>query len=208
MDVSAAFQQVDASLFAIDFMPAMLMAYLLSIPNKPPSSKLITYWGLQTDDVFVLGNCAFNASTGLMVETTWSVWDRTFIEDKVSAIRLEDFPRIVPMPMHVKYTVGYTLVNEICEQVFLNNYWPAMTVLAWQVVALYYPYMQKGEFGGGAGNPVLYIPSRAARASSSTRTSACTTTATARRSRSATSRCSRCASTGGQSTSRPRDSST
>ena len=157
MDVSAAFQQVDASLFAIDFMPAMLMAYLLSIPNKPPSSKLITYWGLQTDDVFVLGNCAFNASTGLMVETAWSVWDRTFIEDKVSAIRLEDFPRIVPMPMHVKYTVGYTLVNEICEQVFLNNYWPAMTVLAWQVVALYYPYMQKGEFGGGAGNPVLYI---------------------------------------------------
>lgn len=157
MDVSAAFQQIDSSLFAIDFSPAMLMAYLLSIPDKPPTSKLITYWGLQTDDVFVLGNCAFNASTGAIVESAWSVWDRTFAEDKVSAIRLEDFPRIVSMPMHVKYTVGYTLVNEICEQVFMNNYWPAMTVLAWQVVALYYPYMQKGEFGGGAGNPVLYI---------------------------------------------------
>jgi hypothetical protein len=157
MDVFAAFQQVDASLFTIDFSPAMLAAYLLSIPDKPPSSKLITHWGLQSDDVFVLGNCAFAASTGLPVETVWSVWDRTFTEDKVTAMRPEDFPRIVPMPLHVKYTVGYKLVNEICEQVFLNNYWPAMTVLAWQVVALYYPYMQKGEFGGGAGSPVLYI---------------------------------------------------
>ena len=157
MDVFAAFQQVDASLFTIDFLPAMLAAYLLSIPNKPPVSKLITYWGLQTDDVFMLANGAFDATSGLAVETAWSVWDRTFTEDKVTAIRLDDFPRIVPMPVHVKYTVGYTLVNQICAQVFLNNYWPAMTVLAWQVVAMYYPYMQKGEFGGGAGNPVLYI---------------------------------------------------
>ena len=77
----------------------------------------------------MLANGAFDATSGLAVETAWSVWDRTFTEDKVNAIRLEDFPRIVPMPLHVKYTVGYTLVNQICAQVFLTNYWPAMTVL-------------------------------------------------------------------------------
>ena len=49
-------------------MPAMLAAYLLSIPNKPPISKLITYWGLQTDDVFMLANGAFDAATGLAVD--------------------------------------------------------------------------------------------------------------------------------------------
>ena len=156
-DVFAAFQQADADLYSIDFSPAQLAAYLLSIPNKPPKSKLITYWGLQSDGVVVLANSAFDAVTGKTVESDWSVWERTFTEDKVNAYTLDDFPRIVMMPLHVKYTVGYKLLNEICPLMFLNNYWPALAVLAWQVVAMYYPYMQKGEFGGGAGNPVLYI---------------------------------------------------
>ena len=159
-DVFAAFQQIDADLFTIDIGPAMLAAYLLSIPNKPAKSKLITYWGVQTDGVVILGNRAFDTSSGELMsidETTWAVWDKTFIDDKVNAYKLEDFPRIVPMPLHCKYTVGYKLFNEISSEMFLNNYWPAVTVLAWQIVAMFYPYMQKGEFGGGAGNPVLYI---------------------------------------------------
>ena len=159
-DVFAAFQSIDCSMFTIDVGPAMLAAYLLSIPHKPPKSKLVTYWGLQTDNMVVLGNGAFDATTGDTMrvnETEWAVWDKIFTDDKVHAYKLEDFPRIVRMPLHCKYTVGYKLINEICPQMFLNNYWPAMTVLAWQIVAMYYPYMQKGEFGGGAGNPVLYI---------------------------------------------------
>ena len=158
-DVLRAFQTVDASLFTIDFSPSMLAAYLLSLP-KPQKSKLVSYWGVQNDGVVILGNRAFDTSTGDIMninETEWAVYDKTFTDDKVNAYKLEDFPRIVPMPIHCKYTVGYKLFNEICPQIFLNNYWPAMTVLAWQVVGMFYPYMQKGEFGGGAGNPILYM---------------------------------------------------
>jgi hypothetical protein len=158
-DVLRAFQMVDAGLFTVDFSPSMLTAYLLSFP-KPPKAKLITYWGVQNDGVVILGNRAFDTSTGDLMtidETEWAFWDKTFLDDKVNAFKLEDFPRIVPMPIHLRYTVGYKLFNEICPEMFMNNFWAAITVLAWQIVAMFYPYMQKGEFGGSAGNPVLYM---------------------------------------------------
>ena len=53
--------------------------------------------------------------------------------------------------------VTVELINEICPQMFLNNYWPALAVLAGQILGMYYPFLQKGEAGGGAGSPLFYI---------------------------------------------------
>jgi len=51
------------------------------------------------------------------------------------------------MPLHCKYAVGFKLVNEICPRMFLNNYWPALAVLAGQILGMYCPFLQKGKAG-------------------------------------------------------------
>jgi hypothetical protein len=159
-DVLCAFQMADVDLITIEMSPSMLTSYVHSIEDKPQRSKLIAFWGLQKDGIFVLANTAFDTATGLLLrieQTEWAVWAKTFTTDKVLAIAEEAFPRMVLMPLHCKYIVGYRLINEICPRMFLNNYWPALAVLAGQVVGMYYPFLQKGEAGGGAGSPLIYI---------------------------------------------------
>ena len=159
-DVLCAFQTADVDLITIEMSPSMLMSYVHSIPEKPQRSKLIASWGLQNDGFFILANAAFDTATGHLMrieQTEWAIWAKTFTTDKVNAIPEEAFPRMVMMPLHCKYIVGYKLINEICPQMFLNNYWPALAVLAGQILGMYYPYLQKGEFGGGGGSPLFYI---------------------------------------------------
>ena len=159
-DVLYAFQMADVDLVTIEMSPSMLTSYVHSIDDKPQRSKLITFWGLQKDGIFVLANAAFDTATGLLLrieQTEWAVWAKTFTTDKVLAIAEEAFPRMVMMPLHCKYMVGYRLINEICPHMFLNNYWPALAVLAGQIVGMYYPFLQKGEGGGGAGSPLIFI---------------------------------------------------
>ena len=130
------------------------------LPDKPQRSKLIAFWGLQKDGIFVLANAVFDTATGLLLridQTEWAIWASTFTADKVHAIPEYAFPRMVMMPLHCKYTVGFKLINEICPQMFVNNYWPALAVLAGQIIGMYYPYLQSGQVGGGSGSPLFYI---------------------------------------------------
>ena len=95
-------------------------------------------------------NAAFDTAIGLLLrleQTEWAVWAKTFTMDPVHAIPEEAFPRMVFMPLHCKYAVGFKLVNVICPRMFLNNYWPALAVLAGQILGMYYPFLQKGEAG-------------------------------------------------------------
>ena len=160
VEVFGAFQMADADLMTVEMSPAMLSEYVLGLPDKPIKAKLVTSWGLQKDGIFIMANAAFNTATGLLLrleETEWAIWAKTFTMDVVLAIPEEAFPRMVFMPLHCKYAVGFKLINEICPQMFLNNYWPALAVLAGQILGMYYPFLQKGEAGGGAGSPLFYI---------------------------------------------------
>jgi hypothetical protein len=160
VEVFGAFQMADVDLMTVEMSPAMLTEYVLGLPDKPLRAKLIASWGLQKDGIFIMANAAFDTATGLLLrleQTEWAVWAKTFTKDTVHAIPEEAFPRMVMMPLHCKYAVGFKLINEICPQMFLNNYWPALAVLAGQILGMYYPFLQKGEAGGGAGSPLFYI---------------------------------------------------
>lgn len=148
VEVFGAFQMADADLMTFGMSPEMLSEYVHGLPDKPNKSKLVTSWGLQKDGLFIMANAAFDTAIGLLLrieQTEWAVWAKTFTADPVHAIPEEAFPRMVFMPLHCKYAVGFKLINEICPQMFLNNYWPALAVLAGQILGMYYPFLQRAR---------------------------------------------------------------
>ena len=133
------------------------MCYMSSLESPLPKD-VISYFGKQTNGIFVAGNCAYEKGMFLTHEVANVAIIPQYFSKSLLPIHIEEYPRhmIIPIPQ-VRYVIGSILWNHVMPQFFGNNYKAATAVFCMAVMGMYADRLWEGHHGVGHGMPITWV---------------------------------------------------